>query len=45
MPTSPHLLIDHVADTATKAPVVNEQTDKLDEAFNDDVGVDVTAGG
>ncbi len=42
---SPHLLIEHVADEAQKAPVVNEQTDKLDKAMNAGTAIDVTAGG
>lgn len=42
---SPNLLIPHVADTAQKAPVMNEQTDDLDNAMNSSVVVDVSAGG
>ncbi len=42
---SPHLKIEHVADTAQKAPVVNEQTDLLDRAMNQFVVIDVSAGG
>lgn len=42
---SPFLLIEHVADTAQKAPVVNEQTDDLDRAMNQHVVIDVSAGG
>jgi len=42
---SPHLNIEHVADTAQKAPVVNEQTDLLDRAMNQHVIIDVSAGG
>lgn len=42
---SPYLLIEHVADTAQKAPVVNEQTDLLDRAMNQVIVIDVSAGG
>ncbi len=42
---SPHLNIQHVADTAMKAPVMNEQTDLLDRALNQVVVIDVSAGG
>lgn len=42
---SPFLQIAHVADTAQKAPVVNEQTDDLDRAMNQHVVIDVSAGG
>lgn len=42
---SPFLQIGHVADTAQKAPVMNEQTDDLDRAMNQHTIIDVSAGG